>query len=332
MDIRTVALIGAGAVGSYIISGLKDKLGENLWVVAEGDRAERLKREGLVVNGERIPLNVKTPAEAKGADLLLVLVKYGALRGALPAIAETADAHTLVMSPMNGVESEEIISGVIPPEQILYSYIKIAAQRDGNSVRFDPVATQGLYFGELKGKAGASGADAGESAGAAGGNGSAAVTPEMSPRVKALTDLFDGTGVKYHLSSDIMRGIWFKYALNISKNLPQAMIGCGLGAYGDSEHVAFLSAKLREEVAQVAAAKGIDITDTKSGTNQNATTNPDARFSTLQDLDAKRPTEIDMFSGALVRMGRELGIPTPYNEFTFHVIKALEEKNSGKIR
>ena len=311
MDIRTVALIGAGAVGSYIISGLKDKLGENLWVVAEGDRAERLKREGLVVNGERIPLNVKTPAEAKGADLLLVLVKYGALRGALPAIAETADAHTLVMSPMNGVESEEIISGVIPPEQILYSYIKIAAQRDCNSVRFDPVATQGLYFGELKG---------------------AAVTPEVSPRVKALTDLFDGTGVKYHLSSDIMRGIWFKYALNISKNLPQAMIGCGLGAYGDSEHVAFLSAKLREEVAQVAAAKGIDITDTKSGTNQNATTNPDARFSTLQDLDAKRPTEIDMFSGALVRMGRELGIPTPYNEFTFHVIKALEEKNSGKIR
>ncbi len=311
MDIRTVALIGAGAVGSYIISGLKDKLGENLWVVAEGDRAERLKREGLVVNGGRIPLNVRTPAEAKGADLLLVLVKYGALRGALPAIAETADAHTLVMSPMNGVESEEIISGVIPPEQILYSYIKIAAQRDGNSVRFDPVATQGLYFGELKG---------------------ADVTPEMSPRVKALTDLFDGTGVKYHLSSDIMRGIWFKYALNISKNLPQAMIGCGLGAYDDSEHVAFLSAKLREEVAQVAAAKGIDITDTKSGTNQNATTNPDARFSTLQDLDAKRPTEIDMFSGALVRMGRELGIPTPYNEFTFHVIKALEEKNSGKIR
>ena len=56
-----------------------------------------------------------------------------------------------------------------------------------------------------------------------------------------------------------------------------------------------------------------------------------ARYSTLQDLDAGRHTEIDMFSGALVRMGKELGIPTPYNEYTYHMIKALEEKNDGKF-
>ena len=56
---------------------------------------------------------------------------------------------------------------------------------------------------------------------------------------------------------------------------------------------------------------------------------PTARYSTLQDLDAERHTEIDMFSGALIRMGKELGIPTPYNEYTYHMIKALEEKNDG---
>ena len=55
------------------------------------------------------------------------------------------------------------------------------------------------------------------------------------------------------------------------------------------------------------------------------------RYSTLQDLDAGRHTEVDMFAGAVVRMGRELGIPTPYNEFTYHMIKALEEKNDGKF-
>ncbi len=52
---------------------------------------------------------------------------------------------------------------------------------------------------------------------------------------------------------------------------------------------------------------------------------------TLQDLDAKRHTEIDMFSGAIIRMGKQLGISTPYNEFTFHMIKALEEKNDGNF-
>ena len=56
---------------------------------------------------------------------------------------------------------------------------------------------------------------------------------------------------------------------------------------------------------------------------------PATRYSTLQDLDAGRRTEIDMFSGALRRMGQELGIPTPYNEYTYHMIKALEEKNDG---
>lgn len=58
---------------------------------------------------------------------------------------------------------------------------------------------------------------------------------------------------------------------------------------------------------------------------------PSARYSTLQDLDAGRHTEIEMFSGALIRMGRELGIPTPYNEFAYHMIKALEEKNDGRF-
>ncbi len=53
--------------------------------------------------------------------------------------------------------------------------------------------------------------------------------------------------------------------------------------------------------------------------------------STMQDIDAKRHTEIDMFSGALMRMGKELGIPTPYNEYTYHMIKAIEEKNDGRF-
>ena len=86
---------------------------------------------------------------------------------------------------------------------------------------------------------------------------------------------------------------------------------------------------LRRELEAIAAAKGIDLSKAAAGSTHGSTVPPTARYSTLQDLDAGRHTEIDMFSGALMRMGRKLGIPTPYNEYTYHMIKALEEKNDG---
>lgn len=81
----------------------------------------------------------------------------------------------------------------------------------------------------------------------------------------------------------------------------------------------------------IAEAKGIDISKADVSSERGSAVPPTARYSTLQDLDAGRHTEIDMFSGALIRMGKELGIPTPYNEFTYHMIKALEEEKRRTV-
>ena len=88
---------------------------------------------------------------------------------------------------------------------------------------------------------------------------------------------------------------------------------------------------LRAELEAIAAAKGIDLSKADGSSTRGSAVAPSARYSTLQDLDAGRHTEIDMFSGALIRMGKELGIPVPYNEYTYHMIKALEAKNDGKF-
>lgn len=306
MELKTVAVIGAGAIGSYFIDGLYDVLGENLWVVAEGERRERLLQKGLTVNGNNLTLNVKTSEEAKGADLLIVAVKYGALRGSLPMIQTIVTENTVVLSPLNGVDSEQIIGDAVGDEHVVRSIIKIASQRVGNEVVYNPDVTQGIFFGETDGK--------------------------MSDRICAIKALLDRSKVHYILSENINKDIWLKYALNISKNLPQAIIGCGIGAYTDSEHMAYLSKRMRDEVVAVAAAKGIDISATDNQASKDAPIRPDSRFSTLQDLDAGRPTEIEMFSGTLIRMGKELGVATPFNEFAYHAIKSLEEKNAGIIR
>ena len=133
--------------------------------------------------------------------------------------------------------------------------------------------------------------------------------------------------------SDRIRAIeeLFKDRLNVCNNLPQAILGAGVGCYRDSVHMKAISDGLKGELEAIAQAKGIDLSKTEASSGRGSAVPPSARYSTLQDLDAGRHTEIDMFSGALIRMGKELGIPTPYNEYTYHMIKALEEKNDGRF-
>ena len=107
MEIKRAALLGAGGIGSYFVWGMSKALGENFSVIADGARAERLKREGLDINGEHFPLNVKTAQEAAGCDLLIVAVKYYNLASVLDTIRELVGAQTIVISLLNGVDSEE---------------------------------------------------------------------------------------------------------------------------------------------------------------------------------------------------------------------------------
>ena len=245
-----------------------------------------------------------TPEQAHGVDLLIVCLKYGALPGALDSIVKAVGENTVVMSLMNGVDSEEIIAERIGNENILYSLIKVASHREGQGYFFDPETTIGVIYGETG-------------------------APYVSERVQAIVRLFDGTGLHYTISDHIMVDLWSKFRLNVCNNLPQAILGAGVGCYRDSEHMRIISDALKSELEAVATAKGIDLSLAEGPSVYGSAVPPSARYSTLQDLDSGRHTEIDMFSGALVRMGRELGIPMPYNEFAYHMIKALEEKNDG---
>ena len=303
MKLEKVAVLGAGAVGAYVLWGLSEKPGIRLGVVAEGERARRLQN-GIGINGKVYHPEVWTPEEAHGADLLIVALKYGALPGALDSIRQVVGEHTIVMSLMNGVDSEEILAAEVGADHLLYSLIKVVSHKEADGFRFDPDTTLGIIYGEL-------------------------AAPFESERVQAVAALFEGTGVRFRATEHIREEMWSKFRLNVCNNLPQAILGAGVGCYRDSVHMKAISDGLRKELMAIAAAKGIDLSIVDKNSGRGSAVPPDARYSTLQDIDAGRHTEIDMFSGALMRMGKELGIPTPYNEYTYHMIKALEEKNDG---
>ena len=312
MKIRSVAVMGAGAVGAYFVYGLTGKKDIDFCVIADGERKKRLKRDGIVIDDRKqvrtFRPQVRTPEEARGVDLLLVAVKYTALDAALPDIRKVVTPDTVVLSLLNGIDSEEKIGGVIDPSQIVYSLMRVSSERragdDGKDViSFDPDLGWGVYLGE-KG------------------------TPVKSERIEAIEELLSDTPCGAFFVEDIILDQWTKYASNICYNLPQAVLGLPFGAYFDSEHVTFLRGKLFEEVQQVGSAMGIKVPNPSLAWDSCAKT---ARFSTLQDLDAGRHTEIDMFAGVLMEKAKAAGISVPYTEYTYHAVKALEEKSDGKF-
>lgn len=304
MKIQSVAVLGVGAVGSYVIWGLSHKKDIRLGVIAEGERADRLKKGGCRINDEVYRPEVWSPQEAEDVDLLIVSLKYGSLPEALESIKTIVGEHTTVMSLMNGVDSEELIAEQVGDDRVLRSLIKVASHKEENGYYFNPETTLGIIFGEL-------------------------AAPFDSERVHAIESLFADTGIHFRSTEFIREEIWGKFRLNVCNNLPQAILGAGVGCYSDSTHMKAISDGLRRELEQIALAKGIDMSKMAGTSGRGSAVPASARYSTLQDLDAGRHTEIDMFSGALMRMGEELGIPTPYNEYTYHMIKALEEKNDG---
>jgi len=190
-----------------------------------------LRDEGCSINNVTYHPQVWSPQEAKGVDLLIVALKYGALPGALASIREAVGPNTTVMSLMNGVDSEKIIAGAIDSKQILPALIKIASRHDGNGVRFNPEKTIGIVFGEAQ-------------------------APFESERVLAIEALMRSSDIHIRHTDCINEEIWCKFRLNVCNNLPQAVIGAGLGCYRDSEHMRAIKEGLRRELEDIAAAMG----------------------------------------------------------------------------
>ena len=187
MKIQSVAILGAGAVGCYVLCGLADKAAANslqLGVVAEGSRAERLRQNGCTINGQVYHPQVWTPQQAHGVDLLIVALKYGALPGALDSIRTIVSERTVVMSLMNGVDSEELIAALRSAQLMCCPHLSRWPPAAPRTVYgFDPETTIGIIYGEL-------------------------TAPFDSDRVQAVRALFADTGIHFRVTEHIREEIW----------------------------------------------------------------------------------------------------------------------------
>lgn len=305
-QIKTVTLIGVGAMGVFFAPKLHAYLGKgNFRVLAGGARRERLESTGVTVNGINHRFAVVDPEqEGNPADLIIMAVKDMGLDQALLDIRNQVGPGTQILCVMNGIDSEERVAAIYGWERVLYSYMRISIVMQDGVANFNSEAGK-VHFGEGK-------------------------NFELTNRVLKIKELFDNSGIKYNIDEDMKRGMWFKFMCNIGENMTCAMFGVPFGAFQVSDHANEIRYQAMREVIKIANRLGIDLSQDDIDRQEHTIMNLPFinKPSTLQDLENGRKTEIEMFAGKVMRLGEELGIDTPVNWMYYHGIRLLEEKNS----
>jgi len=302
-SIETISIIGAGALGAAYGGLLYDMDMRSVSFVAGGKRFERLRKEGLIVNGKRYFIPVVPPEDLSApADLIIVAVKYHHLDYVIRDMKNRVGAGTAIISVMNGIESEERIGAVYGMEKVLYAVsVGIDALREGNRVNY---SNQGkIFFGEAR-------------------------NTFLTDRVKRIQALFDKAGIIYETPPDMMRVMWWKFMINVGINQASAVLRAPFLVFQNSEKARNLMESAMREVIMLSEKAQVNLTeeDIKRFDEILMDINPQGKTSMLQDVEAGRKTEVEMFAGKVIALGRQYNVPTPVNQRLFDLIKKIEAK------
>lgn len=300
-EINNVAVLGAGALGAYYASCFA-RSGFTTSLVASQQRAERLLDTGVTVNGELLRLPVVTPdSSAAPADLIIVALKHHQLAEALPLLKPLVTEHTLLLSVLNGLDSETMIAELYGSEKVLLCMaVGIDAVRRDQQII---VANQGrLVFGEENN-----------------------TTP--SAKVGAVQNALDQAGLNWETPDDMRRALWWKFMINVGVNQASAVLRAPYAVFQRSETARQLLRRLMREVIALAQAAGVDLRDADLDEWEKVLNqlDPAAKTSMLQDVEAGRKTEVDIFAGKVVALGREYGVQTPANALIYEQLQVIEE-------
>lgn len=299
-EIKKVILCGLGAIGTIYADKLEKFDAENLKVLVDEARIERYKTNPIKFNGRQLNFDYILPSqEGFKADLIILATKFAGLKDAIKNIKNFVKEDTVILSLLNGVTSEDIIADVYGKDKMLYSYfIGHSSVRCGNSVTHDDVNT--IVFGAEN---------------------------NLSENVVAVKNFFDKVGINYKIPDDIKRSMWLKFMLNVSANQPTAILRMTFGDMFENTHFMKFAENIMREVQSVAKAEGVLNTETmvEEALKHLKTMTPDGKTSMLQDVEAGRKTEVDMFAGTVIELGKKHGISTPYNKILREMIGIIEE-------
>ena len=310
-----IAIVGAGVLGSIFGIIFSGKGFDVTLIEVLEERVRLIAREGLWIqwpDGERNHSRVSITSDVDGVgvkDLVMVCVKGYHTRSAIESALSMVGDDTIVLSVQNGLGNLEVIAEVVGPQRVVggitaHSGMPVSM----NEVRYvgglGPLLVIGPYDGVSR------------------------------PGFEDMVKQFQGVDLDVHTTPDINSIIWKKLIANVSTNVVAALTGLTGGTAVQHEPSVQIINGLSQELAQVARAKGIDfpeLYDPLAFSLKAFASTKDNRVSMLQDVEARRPTEIGNLNEVIVSEGRRLNIPTPYNEAVSWLTRGVEERNRQKL-
>lgn len=293
-----IVVMGAGAVGGYMGARLA-QAGHRVTFVARGPHLEALRSRGLTLSSTlgdaRLPTvaAVGDPAEAGRADLVLFTVKAQDSQDAARRLAPVVGEGTRVLTLQNGVEGVSLLERSFGRERTWggVAYIEAVVSAPGVITHKSPFAR--VVFGPLA---------------------------DRDDRAEEALAAFLEAGIDATLEPAPLQAVWRKWILICAFSGLTALTRMPIGSVLGHPDTRELLRRAMAEVAALADASGVGlpdgVVDATMGTVSN-TFQPSMTSSLAQDLAAGKPLELEALNGAASRLGRELGVATPVNDFIY---------------
>ena len=308
-----IAIYGTGGAGGYFGAQLA-RGGEDVAFVARGEHLRAIRSDGLHVetpSGEIVvhPAEASDdPAEIGPVDAVLLGVKAWQVTDAAYKMQPMIGPETIVVPLQNGVEAAEHLAAVLGTKPVLGGTCGTISYVVGPGRIRSIGGTNFVRFGELDNR--------------------------PSERTERLRRALEGAGVNAEIPPDIRVALWEKFLFVVSFGGLGAVTRAPLGVLRAMPETRPMLETCMREIFTVGRARAVALAD---GTVERAAAFLDSLAETAttslhRDIADGKPSELEAWNGAVVRLGREAGVATPLHEFVYHSLLPLERRARGSVR
>ncbi|MDA1129109.1 MAG: 2-dehydropantoate 2-reductase [Chloroflexi bacterium] len=307
-----IAIFGAGGIGGYL-GGRLSEAGEEVVIIARGEHLRAIREHGLRVDsikGDFIAtpaLATDNPTEAGTVDVVILGVKAWQVTDAAMAMRPMLGPETFVVPMQNGVEAPAQLASVLGKKAVVVGLGGLVSYIVGPGHILHAGGEPFVSFGEAD--------------------------DSTSERTQRLLQAFQNAGVRANIPTNVYAALWGKLAFMAAISGIGAITRVPSGQWRSVPETWNMAQQVVREVVAVAIGRGIDMpADAAASAIARLEGGPPNGTSSMQrDLMAGRPSELEVQTGGVVRLGLEAGVATPVNTFIYHSLLPQEMKARGEF-